>query len=197
MSSQVASQDPPPQALSEAESAPLLTWQVHLARRYPQRLSILMVTLLLASGCVWMVFHHPLPVITAICLLLGSVREYLFPITYRITGEEVSAQGIGMRAILPWKAVRRCLPERSAITLTPLASASRMDVFRGITLRYATKGTPGDRASVLETIARCAPALLPASETRNADAFSASGIAAPPSAAIAAEERCMDQGEDA
>ena len=151
---------PPQQAGSELEAAPLLTWQVHLLRRYPQRLSILILTLLLAAGCVWMLFRQPLPALVAVLLLLGSVREYLFPFTYSLTVEGVAARGPGLQATLPWKEARRCLRERNAVTVTPLSVPSRLDAFRGVTLRFALKGQPGDRESVLAVIARCAPELI-------------------------------------
>ncbi|HLK57724.1 MAG TPA: hypothetical protein VKU00_14255 [Chthonomonadaceae bacterium] len=162
MASQASSQDPlPKEGTPEADATPLLAWQVHLLRRYPQRLPILIVTLLLGAGCVWMVFHHPLPVLAAVLLLLGSVREYLFPVDYWITTQEASARGPGLRGTVLWKEVRRCLREKQAVTLTPLAKPSRLDAFRGVTLRFAPKGQPGDRASVLQVVARCAPELIP------------------------------------
>ncbi len=146
---------------TSAEAAPSLLWQVHLARRNPQRLPVLVLILLLGSSCIWMMFHQALPVLAAVLLLLGASTDFLFPLRYRITAEGVYADSLTSRMHLPWKEARRSLLERGAVTLTPLAVPSRLDAFRGITLRFARKGEQGDRASVLEAIRQYAPAVLP------------------------------------
>jgi hypothetical protein len=48
------------------------------------------------------------------------------------------------------------------VLLTPLATPSRLDAFRGVLLRYAPNGAPGDRASVMAVIARRVPSFLEA-----------------------------------
>ena len=85
--------------------------------------------------------------------LIGATSDYLFPIQYRITREGVSADSLTGRMRLRWKEARRGLPERDGILLTPLPTASRLDAFRGILLRFAPPGEPGDRESVLAAIA--------------------------------------------
>jgi hypothetical protein len=161
MSSRAASHNQPPsQSLSEPQTVPLLSWQVHLLHRYPRRLHILIITLLLAAGCVWLLFQQVLPVVAALLLLLGTSREYLFPISYILTVEGVSARGLALKGELTWKEARRCLRDRNSLTLTPLATPSRLDAFRGITLRFAPKGQPGDCESILAVIAHCAPELM-------------------------------------
>ena len=49
---------------------------------------------------------------------------------------------------------------RNAILITSLAAPSRLDAFRGILLRFAEEGQPGDRNSVLAALAHHAPHLL-------------------------------------
>jgi hypothetical protein len=119
-----------------------------------------MIVVLAAGLLVTILFHSPLPGLAAVLLLVGSVKEFLFPIQYRITPKGVEARSIGSRMELAWKDVRRCLPETRQITLTPLSAASRLDVFRGVTLRFAPDGEPGDRQAVLEAIRICIPELM-------------------------------------
>jgi hypothetical protein len=150
-------------AAPAAETLPILAWQVHLLRRDPRRFPALLCVLFIAAACVWLMFHAVPPVLAALLLLVGATGEYLFPVRYRLTEEGVFAQGPASRMVLRWEEARRCLPGPGQITLTPLPHPSRLDAFRGVTLRFAPDGAPGDRASVLETVARCAPAVpLPA-----------------------------------
>lgn len=142
------------------KAAPLLAWRVHLLRRYPNRIPVLALTLLIALLGVYMMFGNPLLALVAVLLLIGATSEFIFPIAYRLTEEGIEADTLTARMKLPWKDARRCLCDRRSVTLSPLAQASRLDGFRGVTLRFAPNGEPGDRDSVLAIIARCAPALL-------------------------------------
>lgn len=126
-------------------------------RRYPERLIGLALVLLLGAACVWVLFRAWLPVAASTALLLCSAAEFLLPVTYTVTSEGVSARGTGNHSRLSWAEGRRCLPEKEGITLTPLDRRSRLDAFRGVTLRFAPVGRPGDRASVLAAIAMYAP----------------------------------------
>lgn len=148
-------------ALPSAAPVPVLAWRVHLLRRDPSRLPALLLVLFLGAACVWLLFGRPLPVVAALILLLGASSEYLFPISYRITTEGVYADAPASRMALRWKEARRCFSVPAGLVVTPLAAPSRLDAFRGVLLRFAPDGSPGDRASVQSALARCAPALLP------------------------------------
>lgn len=147
------------------ETAPALVWSVHLVRRAPHRLPGVVMALFLGAGCVWMMFQQVLPVLAAIVLLLGACADFLFPIHYRLNAEGLWADGLTSRNHLRWKEARRCVLEPRAVTVTPLPAPSRLDAFRGVTLRFAPAGEPGDRASVLAALRSYVPALLPASDT--------------------------------
>jgi hypothetical protein len=145
----------------DLSDACLLSWTVHLASRKPNVIPILIITMISAGLLITILFHSPLPGMIAIALLVGSVKEFLFPIHYRITPKGVEQRSIGCHLELAWKDARRCLLEQHQITITPLSTASRLDVFRGVTLRFSREGDPGDRSAVLAECRRCAPALIP------------------------------------
>lgn len=151
------------------ETTPALVWSVHLVRRSPQRLPGVIMVLFLGAGCVWMIFQQILPVLAAVVLLLGACSDFLFPIRYRLNAEGLWADGLTSRMHLRWKEARRCVLEPRAVTLTPLPTPSRLDAFRGVTLRFAPSGEPGDRASVLEALRSYVPTLLPNSESSDAN----------------------------
>jgi len=150
------------------ETAPALEWSVHLVRCAPQRLPVMGMVLFLGAGCVWLMFQQILPVLAAVALLLGACTDFLFPIHYRLNAEGLWADGLTSRMQLRWKEARRCVLEPRAVTVTPLPVPSRLDAFRGVTLRFAPNGQPGDRASVLEALRNYVPALLPAPDATEA-----------------------------
>ena len=156
------------------ETSPALLWRVHLVLRAPHRLPTVIMVLFLGAGCVWMMFRQFLPVLAALALLIGSCSDFLFPIRYRLNAEGLWAEGLTSRMHLGWKEARRCVLEPRAVTVTPLPTPSRLDAFRGVTLRFAPSGEPGDRASVLAALRSYLPTLLPSAEaTVETQAFAA------------------------
>lgn len=145
--------------LQRADEAPVLSWRVHLVRQEPRRLPALLAVLFVGVVCIWTIFGRPLPAMAAALLIIGAIGDFLFPVSYRITTRGVYADAPTSRMSLRWKEVRRCLPDPRGIVVSPLAVASRLDAFRGVTLRFAPHGSPGDRDSVLAAIAACAPDL--------------------------------------
>ncbi len=137
-----------------------LQWRVHLLRSQPQRLPGILIVFAIGTVCVWMMFATLIPVLAALLLLAGSISDYLFPITYHLTDTEVGQESITSQIHLPWDAIRRCVQKRHALLLTTLPAPSRLDAFRGILIRFAPDGQPGDRQSVLTTISTFAPHLL-------------------------------------
>lgn len=142
------------------ESVPALTWRSHLLQREPGRLPILLLAFCVGALCVWLLFGRLLPVLAAVLLLVNATGEYLFPQRFRLNETGVYADAPTSCLALRWEDVRRCLPQRRGILLSPLPVASRLDAFRGIYLRFAPDGEPGDRASVLAVIAHYAPSCL-------------------------------------
>ena len=143
----------------------LLTWRVHLLRRRPERLPLVVVIYLLAIGSVWLMFGSPLPVCAALLLLTGAISEYLFPIEYRLTEASVAAAGGTSKTALRWQDVRRVVFRRSGVLLTALPAPSRLDSFRGVFLRYAPHGEPGDKDSLAPILSQYLPDLLPERES--------------------------------
>jgi len=144
---------------SDAQTETTLRWRVHLLQRHPERSPALLLVLFIGGASVWLLFERLLPVITSIVLLLGAAAEYLLPTSYSISSLGITANSRTTQSMLAWKDVQRCLSDPAGIIVTPLRTASRLDRFRGILLRYARAGETGDMESVLAAIARYAPAL--------------------------------------
>jgi hypothetical protein len=147
-----------PLSLSSEER---LTWSVHLLRRDPGRLTVLALSVSFAALCVWLIFRAPLPTLAAVVVLLGALQEYLLPIRYELTQDEARAQNGWTTQSLRWQEMQRMVVRRGGVLLSPFAVASRRDAFRGVLLRFAPSGEPGDRTSTLAAIERFAPHLTP------------------------------------
>ena len=145
---------------AHAQTQTVLEWRIHLLRREPDRLPTLLLALCLAVACVWLMFGHALPALAAALLLIGATSEYLLPVTYRITTEGVAAAAPTAHFALRWRETKRCLQMPNGVLLTPLAAPSRLDAFRGVLLRYAPDGEPGDRTSVRTALAHFVPELI-------------------------------------
>jgi len=126
-----------------------LEWSVHLLKRNSGAIPLLAIAVLCAGLLVTLLFHSPIPGLVAMFLLIASVKEYLFPCRYVITDKGVEFYAVGTAMELAWKDVRRCEVESRQITLTSLKDRGPLDAFRGITLRFAVAGSPGDRDAVL------------------------------------------------
>ncbi len=125
------------------------------------------MALFIGTACVWLLFGRLLPVVAAVVVLLGAAAEYLLPTSYRIAADGVEAQSMVSSLRISWRDARRCVPDAQGLIVTPLPVASRLDRFRGVLLRFAPTGAPGDRASVYEAIAYFAPEMeLPADRER-------------------------------
>lgn len=139
---------------SDVDAQKLLTWRVHLVRREPHRLPALLFALALGAAFSWWIFGALPPVLAALLLLVQATADFLFPVTYRITALELHADGLLSRKRLRWQEARRCLPSGEGLLITPLATPSRLDAFRGVLVQFAPDGLPGDRASVLTEVRR-------------------------------------------
>ena len=139
------------------EETPILEWQIHPLRREPQRLPVLLLIFMLGASCVWMIFKAMPPVFAALALMALSINEYLFPTRYRINETGATAEGGAGKLKILWKETRRIVPLQNGILLSPLSAPSRLDRFRGILLRCAPDGEPGNRAEILALAAKYIP----------------------------------------
>lgn len=125
---------------------------MHLLKRRPERLCPLLLIFLSAGICVWAIFRNIIPALVSILLLVSATCDFLFPVTYELTEEGAHANGLLNRNFLAWKEILRVLPLADGVILSPLHTPSRLDSFRGVTLRFALDEAPGDKASVQKAL---------------------------------------------
>ena len=122
------------------------SWTVHLAARQPGRTLIVVVLILLALSAVamltgpqWGVGGKLLLLLVVAVLLVGSVAEFLFPVTYTLDAAGAHAHHLGSRRILAWERVRRVYLRPDGIKISPLGMQNWAEAYRGIMLRTAER----------------------------------------------------------
>jgi hypothetical protein len=113
------------------------------------------------ASVAWMLFHNLFFSFAAILMILSATSEYLFPCRFRLTNRTAHCRYGANRFEIEWKLVRRVLLYKEGVRLSPLPASSRLDSFRGVFLRFAQEGQPGDRESVLKAIKALRPSLEP------------------------------------
>ncbi|MBI3945805.1 MAG: hypothetical protein HY321_07790 [Armatimonadetes bacterium] len=122
-----------------------LEWRIHLASRQPGRAAAAVAILALAGALGYAVFAHLPGAVMTVAVLLSAISEFLLPITCRLTPEGAARRnGLG-RSFIAWKDVRRCGVDADVLRLSPLPAPSRLDAFRGVSLRLPTDSAERER----------------------------------------------------
>lgn len=128
------------------------TWTLHLAARQPGRAIVALVIIFLTLFAVaffmqgWNLGGKILILALAVLLLLSSIAEFLFPVTYTLDAEGAHVRLPGSHRVLAWNRVRRVYLRLDGIKLSPLAARGWIESYRGVFLR-----TPS-RDEVLEQV---------------------------------------------
>jgi len=128
------------------------TWTLHLAARRPGRAIVALIIIFLTLFAVafftqgWNLGGKILILGLAVLLLLSSIAEFMFPVTYTLDAEGAHARLPGSHRVLAWNRVRRVYLRPDGIKLSPLAARGWIESYRGVLLR-----TPS-RDEVLEQV---------------------------------------------
>lgn len=94
-----------------------------------------------------LLFKHVIMGVLGFSVILFSAFEVLFPARYRLDSNGAWCR-VGMSVTeLEWSKVRRIAVDDRGVLISPLASASRLDAFRGVYMRFS-----GNRDEVLVKI---------------------------------------------
>ncbi len=136
------------------EQPSVFQWRVHLARRQPERLPVIMLALVGAPLLgVWLMGHWIFGLV-ALWMLWSATADFLLPIRYEADSEGVRQRGWSPR-VMRWDRVKRVVWGEDGVLLSPFAHASRLNAYRGVFLWY------GDHREQVECLVReyCAHAL--------------------------------------
>jgi len=113
----------------------ILRWTIHLAPEHPLKLLCALGVIALVSVAAHRVIG-PLGSMAVAAALVGSLADFLFPITYEIKPDRVTCRMLFKQAEIMWRDVRKCYLDAHGIKLSPLARPSRLEAFRGVYLRF-------------------------------------------------------------
>jgi hypothetical protein len=139
----------------ESEDLPQrLKWSVRLLGDRTHFIPVIGLAAVSAGIAGVVVFRSPSMGLLGFAMILASTADYWLGSNYMVDAKGAQARvGISLTS-MEWKDVKRVVLEPNAIKLSPLDHQSKMDAFRGVTLRT----NPKIRAAALALIDRHTPA---------------------------------------
>lgn len=114
----------------------MLEWQVHLAKRSPQKLAIVLFMLFFAPMLGLVLMRHWLFALLGFWMMFTATTEFLLPIRYRMDEGEIRQRALLTLKVMRWEQVKRAVWTKNGVLLSPLTRPSRLDAFRGIYLWF-------------------------------------------------------------
>jgi ABC-type multidrug transport system fused ATPase/permease subunit len=113
-----------------------LTWTAHPAKIRKTATVLVIIFLLAVFILVFEITHSMLMVILAILLFTMSLSTYFFPTRHEITLDKVKIRYLFTTVEKDLSNYRSYYADRNGVLLSPFASPSRLENFRGLYLRY-------------------------------------------------------------
>lgn len=120
---------------SDIDNTPVLTWSVHLVRKQPEKLAVIVPMFLGASYCAHWV-GGPVAVLIVALVLLSSLSDFLFPVHYTLTRRQATCKRLLGITEIQWSKVRHCYLDDLGVKLSPLPRPTRLEAYRGVYLRF-------------------------------------------------------------
>ena len=132
----------------------LAEWRLHLFGMNPARSIAAAVVCAGALVLIQLAFENPWLTILGGLILIGSLADWLFPITYRLTTRGAGYTNFVFRKRIAWEDVRSTYVADFGVKLSPFSRRTRLDAFRGVVLRFSgdQEGVPGNRDEVTRIV---------------------------------------------
>lgn len=114
----------------------LKDWTAHPAKERPRDVALVVAVVSLTAGAVLMSLQSLFLTGLAVVILIVAVAPFLFPTRYVITDVDVSERRLWVYKSRQWKDLRRIQAGQGAVLVSPFASPSWMDRYRGLILMY-------------------------------------------------------------
>ena len=127
--------------VSDSSDSPavLRQWKIRPVVDQPQRVVPIIALCIFVLVVGYLTFHTIWPAIAGVLMLLGATSEYLLTTNYRLTERGAHADCGVSRFEIEWSQVKRLLISETAVTLSPLPRPSRLDAYRGVTIRFTSE----------------------------------------------------------
>ena len=121
---------------TSADKTPVITWVSHPARSKP--VASLLVSILIVVIAIGIYSWTKSPVFTALCTIvfIGSLSGFFFPTRYSLYEDHLVVKYTITSLSKEWKQYRSFYKDRNGVLLSPFATRSRLENFRGVYLRF-------------------------------------------------------------
>ena len=82
----------------------------------------------------WMQSH--VFTLLAMLIMLGSLAKFYFPTHYKMDDRTVTVKTTTQTLVKEWKLYRSCYPDKKGILLSPFATPTRLENFRGLYVMF-------------------------------------------------------------
>ncbi|MBI4640880.1 MAG: hypothetical protein HY731_09305 [Candidatus Tectomicrobia bacterium] len=131
------------------EEVTLLEWEVHLwSRERRSKGALVFLFLSVVLGYIYVTFGNLLSSLLAAGLFFISLKEYFFPMRYRLTTRGAYRTLLFSTTFLHWESVKKCYVDDEGIKLSVLESPSFLERYRGLYLYW------GEKKDELQTLVR-------------------------------------------
>lgn len=122
------------QLQERAKESESIAWKVRLLDHRPLYVYSIFAVALVAGAVGWVVMRSPLLAGLGFAMILGSTVEYWYGARFMLDGNKAQALVGASLSSMGWDQVKRVVVARDSVRLSPLASASTLDTFRGVRL---------------------------------------------------------------
>ena len=138
---------------AESNQGTALEWTVHPVLRQPWVSVAVSAFVIVVVYCVhaWMQSH--VFTLLAMLIMLGSLAKFYFPTHYKMDDRTVTVKTTTQTLVKEWKLYRSCYPDKKGILLSPFATPTRLENFRGLYVMFE-RNNEVVTAFVKERIAR-------------------------------------------
>ena len=122
--------------MTAPDIGPVLEWTVHPVKRQPWVSVAVSLFVVLVTVCVYSWMESHLFTILALLIMLGSLAKFYFPTRYKMTDKSVTVKTTTQTLVKEWQLYRSCYPDKKGILLSPFATATRLENFRGLYVMF-------------------------------------------------------------
>jgi len=129
-------------------------WNVRPSDKEPAKKWGVLVGALAIFALGMVVFHSVLLGLLGFAIIAASTAEFWLGTSYKLDKDSASVRCGFSYSEMRWNEVKRAMATPDGVKLSPLGSATRMDSFRGVFLKFGDE----PHEPILEFVRRCLPA---------------------------------------
>ncbi len=135
--------------IDQAPPPTKLQWVSHPVREEPGGNWIVLLFVALIAAAMWLTTGRFYWVGFGVLIVLAANRQWFLPTFLTLDEEGAEVRGLLLRRRKSWREIKRAQADRHGVLLSPFAFPSRLEVFRGLFLRFSR-----NREAVMEFVNR-------------------------------------------